>query len=189
MKICVTTASFIGVVSLLIAMFPPTSRAQEQMKCIDTVLPAPVVELLKSKFIRWRPKQVSDMDADDQRLWLQAHEKGCPGIAVGHFESADRLSYATLLVPKSEPSGGYKIVLFSKESNGDGYTWKLLDHAVGQTYSGLVISKASQGKYSDFESTKSVELKLDGIYVEWMEKGALLYYLSEGHFRKIQVSD
>ena len=100
--------------------------------------------------------------------------KACPGITIGHFESAKELSYAFLLVPKSEPTGGYKIVVFSKGPTGDAYAWKLLDHADGETYSGLVISKADPGKYSDFEGTKSIQTKLDGVYVEWMEKGAVL---------------
>jgi hypothetical protein len=129
------------------------------------------------------------MDADDQQLWSKAHEKECPGIAIGHFQDANGFSYAALLVPRSEPSGGYKLVVFSKGSNGDVYTWKLLDHADGQTYSGLVISKAEPGKYSYFERTKSIQTKLDGVYVEWMEKGAQLYYWRAGHYQKLQVSD
>jgi hypothetical protein len=130
------------------------------------------------------------MRADDQQLWLKAaHEKECPGIAIGHFETVDKLSYAILLVPKSEPSGGHKIVVITKGPTGDAYTWKLLDHAEGQTYSGLVISKAEPGKYSDWENTKSIQMKLDGIYVEWMEKGAQLYYWSGGRYHKLQVSD
>ena len=130
------------------------------------------------------------MEADDQQLWLNGpNEKESPGIAVGHFEAADALSYAVLLVPKSDPSGGHKILVFSKEAKQNAYTWKLLDHADGQTYSGLVISKAGPGKYSDVQSRKSVQLKLDSIYVEWIEKGALLYYWTESGYRKLAVSD
>lgn len=79
--------------------------------------------------------------------------------------------------------------MFSSGTTKDDYNWSLLDHADGQTYSGLVISKAEPGKYKDWEGTKAVRIKLDGLYVEWMEKGAVLYFWSEGHFRKIQVSD
>ncbi len=108
---------------------------------------------------------------------------------MGHFETADEFSYAILLVPKSNPGGGHKVVVVSKGAPKSAYTWKLLDHAEGQTYSGLVISKATPGKYSDWENTKSIRLKLDGIQVEWMEKGAVLYFWSEGRYRKIRVSD
>ena len=51
------------------------------------------------------------------------------------------------------------------------------------------VPKATPGKYSDLENNKSIQLKLDGIQVEWMEKGAVLYFWSEGRYRKIVVSD
>ena len=69
------------------------------------------------------------------------------------------------------------------------YGWRLLDHAEGQTYSGLVISKAEPGRYKDWEGTKTIQIKLDALYVEWMEKGARVYYWYAGRYHKIQVSD
>jgi hypothetical protein len=130
------------------------------------------------------------MDADDQQLWLKGrHGKECPAIAIGHFESADSLSYALLLVPQSNARGGHKIMVFSKDAAKGVYAWRLLDHAEGQTYSGLVISKAEPGKYEDWEGKKTIQLRLDGLYVEWMEKGAQLYYWRAGRYHKHQVSD
>jgi hypothetical protein len=164
------------------------SKAADANDC-SAALPAPVSELIASKFPDWRPKQLSDLESDDRELWLKAHPRECPGIAIGHFEIAHKVSYAALLVAKSEPTGGYKVVVFSKGPTGDAYAWKLLDHADGETYSGLVISKAEPGKYSDFERTKSVQTKLDGVYVEWIEKGADLYYWSAGRYHKLRVSD
>lgn len=182
--------ALIGFVCIFSAVAPAISSAQVTSSCQETVVPPPIRELLKSKFSQWRPKQITDMDADDQQLWLTgSNGKDCPGIAIGHFESAKELSYAFLLVPKSEPTGGYKVVVFAKGPTGDAYAWKLLDHADGETYSGLVISKADPGKYSDFERTKSIQNKLDGVYVEWMEKGAVLYYWSAGRYHRLQVSD
>lgn len=175
--------------SLLTLIFAPESAAQVSTPCGESVLPARINELLKAKFSQWRTKQVSDMGADDQQFGLKVHEKECPGIAVGHFESAGSLSYATLLVSKSEPSGGYKIVVFSKGLTGDAYTWKLLDHADGHTYSGLVISKTEPGHYSDFDRTETIQTKLDGVYVEWIEKAAQLYYWSGGRYHTLQTSD
>jgi hypothetical protein len=182
--------AFIGIVSVLNLTTVPMSAAQGSSPCDAAALPAQISEVLKSKFAQWRPKQTSDMEADDQQLWLKGpNAKECPGITIGHFESAKELSYAVLLVPKSEPTGGYRIVVFSKGPTGDAYAWRLLDHADGETYSGMVISKAEPGKYSDVEGTKSIQTKLDGVYLEWMEKGAVLYYWSAGRYRRLQVSD
>jgi hypothetical protein len=52
-----------------------------------------------------------------------------------------------------------------------------------------VISIAPPGKYSDFEGVKSVEVKLNGIYVVWLEKGAQLFYWSGGRYHRLQISD
>jgi len=192
MRIFGLRLAFSGIVSVLSLTAGQMTAAQESALCDAKAVPAQVSEALKSKFADWRPKQLSDMEADDQQLWLKGpNGKACPGITIGHFESAKELSYALLLVPKSEPTGGYKVVVFSKGPTGDVYTWKLLDHADGETYSGLVISKADPGKYSDFEGTKSIQTKLDGVYLEWMEKGAVLYYwsASAGRYHRLRVSD
>lgn len=177
-------------VSLVTGTLGTASAAHASTECAKAVLPTPINDGLKAKFAQWRVKQVSDMEADEQNLWLKGpNGAACPGIAIGHFVSADSLSYAFLLVPQSDPTGGHRIVVFNKDTTKDAYTWTLLDHADGQTYSGLVISKTEPGKYNNLESAKSVRIKLDGLYVEWMEKGAVLYFWSEGRFHKIVVSD
>jgi hypothetical protein len=182
---------FIGFVWMVLFAVPPVmSGAQLTSSCSDAAVPGPIRELLKSEFSQWRPKQITDMDADDQQLWLSgSNGKDCPGIAIGHFENMGSLSYAILLVPRSNPTGGYKIVVFDKKTGEDGYTWVLLDHAEEETYSGLVISRARPGKYADWEGKKSIQVKTDAVYVEWMEKGAQLYYWSAGRYHKLQVSD
>lgn len=154
-----------------------------------TVLPPPIAELLTSQFSGWRPKQLSDLESDDRQLWTRAHPRECPGIAVGRYQPGDELSYAVLLVPKSDSTNGYQLILVSKKSAQAASNWKLLDRAKGQAYSGIVVSTAKPGKYSDFDDTKSVVTKLDGIYLEWMEKGAVVYYWSNGHYVKLRVSD
>src|ERR1700747_3232085 len=117
---------FIGVVSLVYVEPPRT--AQSSSPCDGATVPTVISELLNDKFPQWRPKRISDMDADNQRLWLEGRNgETCPGIAIGHFENASRLSYAFLLVPRSNPSGGYKVVVFSKDVGKDVYSSTLLD--------------------------------------------------------------
>lgn len=189
MRTCFATVALLIAVSLPNATSGPISAAQTSTVCDETTLPAQVNELLKAKFARWRPERVSDLDADDQKFRTEEHLKECPGIAVGHFESADSLLYAVLLVPRSEQQGGYQIVVSSKGLNVDAYTWRVLEHAEGKTHFAPVISKASPGTYPGFDDTKSVRIKLDGIDVERVEKSALIYYWSGGCYRNIWTSD
>lgn len=188
MTIQLTKLSFLAaVLSMIAIIWDLPSLAQ--VDCGEANLPAVVGQALKEKFPSWRPKQVSDLGEDDQRLWLKAHDRQCPGIAVGHFARIEQLAYAVLLVPDTKPTGGYKLVLLSKSQTGSRYDARVLDQADGETYSGLVISSAGPGRFSDFENTKSVHVKLDSIYLEWIEKGAQLFYWSGGRFHKLQVSD
>jgi hypothetical protein len=177
-------------VGAVILVLVPISSGQVQNSCRTERLPSPVQQLLDRKYGNWRPKDVWDLGADEKQLWVKAHPKDCPGIAIGHFEEPDSLAYAVLLVPKSELNNGYKIIIVSKPATGDDYTVRLLDaNAHADSSSGLVISKASSGSYSDFEDTRSVQLKLDAVNVEWIEKAAVLYYWSHGEYHTIQTSD
>ena len=165
------------------------ARAQNSDPCADSSLPSPVVELIKRKFSGWRPKQIADLGPDDRQLWLKPHRNDCPGIAVGHFESSEQVTYAVLLVPQSNPTGGYKLLVFNKMPSGDAYVWKLLGHADTATYSGTVIETAPPGHYEDYEDARiSVTTKLDGFYMEWIEKGAILYYWSASRYKTMSVS-
>jgi hypothetical protein len=172
------------------ATVPRMSAAPGPVSCDTAAMPAQVREMLRNKSAGWRPKQLSDMSVEDQKSLLASPSgKFCPGIAIGHFENSKDLSYAVLLFHKSESARGYKIVAFSKQADGDTYTSNLLDHSDSEPDSALVISKADPGKVSDLENGNSVRTKLDSVIVEWLGKGAVLYYWSTDHYQRLVVSD
>jgi hypothetical protein len=163
------------------------SSAQTAEICSVSRLASAARKLLKTKFPLWQPKQISDLQEYDRQLWIKAHAKECPGIAIGHFESPTKLAYALLLVPERKSTGGYKIVVLNETDSV--YSETTLDQESGQGSDGMVISTAAPGQYSDFENTEQTKIKRDGIYVEWIEKAAVLYYWSAGRYRKLQTSD
>jgi hypothetical protein len=165
------------------------ASAQTTDICSTNRLPADANELLKTKFPLWRAKQISDLEGYDRQLWLETHAQECPGIAIGRFESSANLSYAALLVPKAKSSSGYKIVVLSASGPGNTYASKILEQGQGEGSDGLVISVAAPGQYSGFENTEMAKLKVDGIYVQWIEKAASLYYWSSGQYHKLQTED
>ena len=181
---------FCELLSIVILALAPVSSGQAKNTCRATSLPPAATAVLDEKYPDWRIKNVSDLVADDQALWAKAHPKDCPGIAIGHFEESDRVAYAVLVVPKAKTRHGYKIIVLKESPSGEGYAAKLLDQANGEySDSGLVISKATPGKYSDFYGTAEVHVKIDAIFVEWIEKASVLYYCANGKYRKIQASD
>lgn len=106
---------------------------------------------------------------------------------MGHFQNTNEVSYAILLVPGSRHATGYKLIVAAESQ--DSYRIALLDHNEKEGTEGMVISKALPGKYSEFEQTKSIRLRLDSIYVEWIEQGAVLYYWAGNRWRTLQTSD
>ena len=168
-------------------VLPAQVTAQSPTPCEKALAPT-VQSYIEHQFPEWRPKVLSDLEGYDRQLWQETHRKECPGIAVGHFEHAEQLSYALLLVPRSTAKSGYKFVVITSAPEHT-YRSEILDHNDAADASGMVISKAPPGKYSDFEQTKTVQLKLDSISVDWLEKSSVLYYWSEGHFLSIDTSD
>lgn len=164
--------------------------AQSQDNCSEKALPPQARLLIHKKFPGWRIKLPTDLDDVDKRDWDQYHPKECPGLAIGHFEAPDITGYGLLLIPITAPEGGSKIVVLGKTANTDGYSVKVLAYDEQQgASSGLVISKARPGKYTGFDTTQSVRLKLDGIEAEWIEKSSVLYFWRNGKYRTLPTSD
>ena len=176
--------------SSMLAMIAVVSgAAQTSNPCAETGLPISANDLIRTRFPGWRPKQLSDLPLDDRQIWLKEHANDCPGIAVGHFENADRLTYALFLVRQSDPTNGYKLLVFDEMAQKNAYILKPLEQANGPTYGGVVIETAPPGHYSDYENARiSVTTKLEGFYLEFIEKGAFLYYWSGRRYRTVRVS-
>ena len=92
-------------------------------------------------------------------------------------------------MPQSRPTGGYRILVFSKAPRGDGYRFTVLTQADTESDSGMVIETAPPGKYPSFDDLKSVTIKRDGLYVEWIEKAIILYFWTGSRYGSIQISD
>lgn len=166
----------------------PLASAQD--KCSEQALPLKARSLIHKKFPGWRLKLPSDLKDFDKQAYTLDYPKECPGLAVGHFDASELTGYGLLLIPIAAPEDGSKIVILDKTANTDGYSAKVLDHAEGQgASSGLVISKARPGRYTGFDRTQSVRLKLDGIEAEWLGKSSVLYFWRNGKFRTLQTSD
>jgi len=188
---------FLAVAVLTLAIGIPratpgqTSPVQPPAACREAALPDSISQALKANFAGWRPLRVSDLDGDDPKIWLQEHPKECPGIATGHFENPDSVSYTFLLVPLEQRGGvgPWQIVVLGSGSSAAPFAWKRLERCAGKDCFAPVIYRKPPGKYVGFDDTKSVHLKLDGIGVEFIQKSSYIYYWSEGRYHKIDTSD
>ncbi|MSQ77265.1 MAG: hypothetical protein EXR97_02260 [Nitrospiraceae bacterium] len=66
------------------------------------------------------------------------------------------------------------------------------DRVLGQTDERVppyVIYAVPPEEYTDAFETESVKLRLDGLQVEQMESGAMLFYWKEGQYRSLILSE
>jgi hypothetical protein len=161
--------------------------------CDTSVLPQEVRTKLEKNFADWQPERLENLYEDDRSFWTKAHPNDCPGIAIGHFESKDELSYALLLVSKpNRKRPGLRILVFSRSGLSASYVTHLISKwDIGTFYKGSnqVIATARPGHYEEAMGPKKVQIDLDGISYEVMEKGAILYYWKNGRFHELATSD
>jgi hypothetical protein len=168
-------------------------QAQAADICDPSVLPREIQTKLEKNYPDWQPERIENLYEADRRFWTEAHPNDCPGIAIGHFESKTELSYALLLVSKPERKRpGLRILAFSRVGPSAEYAMRVISkYDTGDFYEGSdqVIATAPAGHYEEAQGPKKVDIDLDGISYEVMEKGAILYYWKNGRYHGLATSD
>ena len=109
-----------ALVILTVSFFAEYASASSHDElCVD-LLPEDARAALKTQFPEFYPQKVSDLSREYQQAWLKDHPQECPGIAVGHFQSSSKMSYAVLLVGSRGSLSGSKLVVMSETTKG----WK-----------------------------------------------------------------
>ena len=175
--------------TVLMAGVLPAARRPPKDFCASPPLMEPVKKLLSLKYYqRWRPIALGDLPKPHQRMWRRSLNRfDCPGIAMGHFEQKNELSYAFSMKPRDPRQTGWRLVVISKTRQGD-----YRDRVLGQTDERVppyVIYVVPPEEYTDAFETESIRLKLDGLQVEQMESGAMLFYWKEGQYRSLIVAE
>jgi hypothetical protein len=178
-------------VVLLTMAFCVPSRAADP--CDASALPQEIQTKLDKNYPDWQPEKLENLDDEDRKLWTNAHPNDCPGIAIGHFESKNELSYALLLVSKPDRRRqGFRVVAFTRSGPSATY----IPHLVTKWNDGLyyynsdeVIATVPPGRYAEAMGPKNVQTDLDSILCETLEKGAAVYYWKNGHYHELITSE
>jgi hypothetical protein len=181
----------ISAIFFLCAIFCSESNAANP--CDISILPREIQTKLEKNYPDWQPEKLKNLYEDDRHFWTEAHPNDCPGIAIGHFESKTEFSYALLLVSKPERKRpGLRILVFSRLGPSAEYILRVISrYDTGDFYEGSdqVIATVPAGHYEEAQGPKRVDVDLDGISYEVMEKGAILYYWRNGRYHELVTSD
>jgi hypothetical protein len=160
---------------------------KRQGLCQPDSLPSAIKHRLREEYCSWRVQDVANLSQRAHERWESEKPLECPGIAVGHFESAQAPSYALLLVPVANTDAGYRVLVFSQKTGESDYEIRILDKldqsgAANYFLRGTPISKffSEESKKRFHAHTVDVILLFDSAEKEYEVD---VYYWSEGRYR------
>jgi len=166
------------------------SQAQTSSQtCGDSALPDGVRSILASEYGNWRVEALADLADDYRTAWTKKHAGACPGIAPGHFENKNELSYALLLIPREKGKAGYRFVVFSRKSDKDNFHPTMLESDDKYAAASCTIHHVDPGPKFDEEKFAAYKLKSEGIYLEFFEASGWIYFWKHGRYEHIVESD
>lgn len=187
MKLLRLVVSFIFVLPAVPTLGQQTIGQQATVPCRLDSLPPAIQSHLREEYGSWRIQEAANLSARARGRWESEKPSGCPGMAVGHFESAQTLSYALLLVPLGHADAGYRFVVFSQKPGQSDYEAKILDKFEERGAANYFLRGMPIGKFFDEPSKKrfhahtaDVILLFDSAENEYEVD---VYYWSENHYR------
>lgn len=164
---------------------------QKPSLCPLDLLPMEIQHRLKQDYGSWRVQEVANLSQRAHQRWESEKPLGCPGIAVGHFESAQTLSYALLLVPTANGDAGYRFVVFSQIPGQSDYEAKLLDKLDEAGAANYFLRGMPIGKFFDQASKKRFNAHTSDVILLFdsaeKEYEVDVYYWSEGRYKRDPV--
>ena len=137
--------------------------------CADSSLPDGVRSVLAGDYGNWRIEALADLADDYQKAWTKKHPGACPGIAPGHFENKNELSYALLLIPREKGMAGYRFIVLSRKSDRDSFHATVLESDDKYAAASCAIQHVDPGPEFNEEKFAAYKLKTEGIYMEFFE--------------------
>jgi hypothetical protein len=187
--------AFKGALSWMFLLLPVLVFGRGQVVlttlCKVESLPSDIQNRLKSDFGSWKIQEPADLSPRAHRRWESEQPLECPGIAVGHFESAKTRSYAILLVPVAHSNGGYRFLVFNERAGQPTYEARLLDKLDQNGAANYFIRRTPISKFFDEPSRKKFQAHtVDGILLVDSaedEYEVEVYFWSGGRYRNAPI--
>jgi hypothetical protein len=168
---------------ILIALLASISAHASAQDCLSN-LP----ESLKSTLEQggWKIVQPGDVPMDDWRLWKNAHQGQCPGVAVGNFAPKADSSYAIALIQQDDQKKQLEQLVLVTVKKGQSSTEVVVPPTEVTTPS--VVWKLQPGHYAGVDGTK-VSLSRDSFVYEKVASTAKQFYYKGSHLDSFVISN
>lgn len=187
MKFLRLVVPFIFVLPAVPTLGQQATGKQAPVLCRLDSLPSVIQRHLREEYSSWKIQEASNLSPRARGRWESGKPSECPGIAIGHFESEQTLSYALLLVPLGHTDAGYRFVVFSQKPEQSDYEARILDKRNESGATNYFLRGMPIGKFFDELSKKrfhaytaDVILLFDSAEKEYEVDG---YYWSENRYK------
>jgi hypothetical protein len=134
----------------------------------------------------WKILSPFDIPTDDWKLWKNAHQGECPGVAVGNFFPKTDSSYIVALIQGDDPKNLLqKIVLVTTKKR---QTITEIVVSPIQTKTPSVVWKLPPGHYGGVDGTKA-GISRDSFIVEKVSGSATQFYYQGSNLRSFPISN
>lgn len=187
MKMLRLAISFVFLLPWVVSFGQETSGKQPLNLCRFNSLPDAIQRDVRKEYGSWKVQEAVNLSPRARGRWESEKPLGCPGIAIGYFESAQALSYALLLIPAGNADAGYRFIVFSQRPGQSEYEGKILDKLDERGASNYFLRGTPINKFFDDASKKKFNAHTPDVILLFdsaeKEYEVDVYYWSDGRYR------
>jgi hypothetical protein len=134
----------------------------------------------------WKIVQPGDVPMDDWKLWKNAHQGQCPGVAVGNFFPKADSSYIVALIQEDGDKRFLEQVLLVAMKKGQPVTEVAVSPV--QVTSPSVVWKLGPGHYAGVDGSKA-SISRDSFIYEKIASSARQFYYQGSNLKSFVISN
>jgi hypothetical protein len=134
----------------------------------------------------WKILSPFDIPTDDWKLWKNAHQGQCPGVAVGNFYPKTDSSYIVALIQGDDPKNLLEKVVLVTEKKGQPITEIVVSPIQAATLS--VVWKLPHGHYAGVDGSKA-SISRDSFVNEKIASSATQFYYQGSNLKSFPISN
>jgi hypothetical protein len=169
--------------SILLAAFLISSANLRAEDCLSN-LPDSMKSAVEQD--HWKILSPFDLPSDDWKLWKNAHQGQCPGVAVGNFYPKTDKSYIVALIQGDDPKNVLEKVVMVTEKKGQPITEIVVNPAQATTLS--VVWKLPPGHYAGVDG-KRASISRDSFIFEKIASSATQFYYQGSKLQSFIISN
>jgi hypothetical protein len=168
---------------ILIAMFVSVSANLQAEDCLSG-LPDTLRSAVEQD--HWKILSPFDIPTNDWKLWKNAHQGQCPGVAVGNFFPKTDSSFVVALIQGEDPKNLLEKVVLLTEKKGQTITEILVNPV--QIAGPSLVWKLPPGHYAGVDGKRAV-ISRDSFVFERVASSATQFYYQGSKLQSFVISN